>query len=376
MKKQLKVDRKRQLVDAVVADYEERKLKRRELELQWQLNLDFYNGRQNNFVTHFDTMTTARRQFHWQQNECFNHVAPIIEARLARIADEFDEEDELREQATMWSEVTGSAFYKVTWNDGIQVSVHSPFELFPDNLNAQEIEEVNSLIHAKRLSVATIKESWNVDLGYLGEESVLVLERYERPSKEREHGRLTIVAADKLLYDGDLPFVTQLPFVRQTSENMVGNFFGKSVIERVIPVQRAYNTVKNRKVEFLNRMACGVLAVEEGSVDLESLETDGLAPGKVIVYRHGANPPAFMDTGSIPAELEREEERLLKEFETISGGGEISRSANATTTATALEILENRDGRRMTRTMNSVRRALARVQEHTQQLAQQFQGES
>jgi len=362
---------KKQLVDAIKKDFDERKLKRRELELQWRLNLDFYHGKQNSFITSFETMTSATKQFHWQRQDSFNHIAPIIEARLARIASEFVDPDELREQATIWSEVTGSAFYKTVWNDGIKTSVHSPFEIYPDNLSAQDISEVKSIIHAKYLDVLAIKESWGVDLTHLGEESVLVIERYERPCKERAGGRLSIVAADKLVFDGDLPFVTQIPFVCQTSESMVGNFFGKSVIERAIPVQRAYNTVKNRKVEFLNRMACGVLAVEEGSVDLESLEADGLAPGKVIVYRHGTTPPKFMETGSLPAELEREEERLLREFETICGGGEISRSS-VNATATAMEILEDRDGRRMSRAITSVKKAISEVQHHIHQLEDQF----
>ena len=387
---------RKQIVEAIQAEYDERKLKRRELELQWNLNMDFYSGKQNRLITKFNTVIDVGKQFHWQQSESFNHIAPIIESRLARISTYLNEkkasvieeqpliDPSLAEQATQWSEITGTAFYKIFWvadqNGGrAQVSVCSPFEIFPDNQSAGDINEVSSLIHAKDLPVALIKDNWGVDLSHLGTDSVTVLERYERPSKERELGRLTIVAGEKLLYDGELPFMNEeggvrgLPFVRQTSESNSWNFFGKSVIERAIPVQRAYNTVKNRKVEFLNRMACGVLAVEEGSVDLESLEFDGLAPGKVIVYRQGMTPPQFMETGTLPAELEREEERLLHEFETISGGGDITRTAKGNlTTATALEILETRDENRMSRTLNSARRAITEATAQIQRLRSQF----
>lgn len=34
-----------------------------------------------------------------------------------------------------------------------------------------------------------------------------------------------------------------------------------------------------------------ILCVEDGSVDVESLENEGLHDGKVIIYRQGANPP-------------------------------------------------------------------------------------
>lgn len=66
------------------------------------------------------------------------------------------------------------------------------------------------------------------------------------------------------------------------------------MVERTIPIQRAYNAVKNRKHEFLNRIAVGVLAVEDGSVDVDNLETEGLSPGKILVYRQGSNPPRLM----------------------------------------------------------------------------------
>ncbi|MCX4286529.1 MAG: hypothetical protein OSJ68_04460, partial [Clostridia bacterium] len=90
-----------------------------------------------------------------------------------------------------------------------------------------------------------------------------------------------------------------------------------SVIERVIPVQRAYNAVKNRKHEFLNRLAMGVLTVENGSVDTDNLEEEGLSPGKILVYRQGAEKPSLMDSGDVPADFAYEEDRLLSEFETV-----------------------------------------------------------
>ena len=421
-----KIERTRlDIVKNVLADYEERRTKRRADELQWTLNMDFFNGKQNSYVTNFDTLTTAGKQFHWQRQECFNHIAAIVESRLARITahrsdllpvgeDEAGvllcrkvldsalhktKFDELAEQAAQWSEVTGSAFYKVFWDatkgdqvgvvkngeseiaitlGDVSICVVNPFELYPDNMNAGDISEISSMIHAKTLPIAQIKETWGIDLSGKGEESVLVLERYERPTCARPNGRLTIVADQKLLFDGELPFITEedgsrgLPFVRQTCEKRVGKFFGRSVIERAIPVQRAYNTIKNRKVEFLNRMACGVLAIEEGSVDIESLENEGLAPGKVIVYRAGSAAPKFMETGTMPAELEREEERLLREFETISGGTDTTRIESGNTSGVALEILAEQSNRRIARTILSCTKAKINIGCRILRLYKQF----
>lgn len=63
------------------------------------------------------------------------------------------------------------------------------------------------------------------------------------------------------------------------------------IIEALIPYQRQYNSIKNRENEILDRICLGELAVEDGSVDTDVLESEGLYPGKVLVYRQGANPP-------------------------------------------------------------------------------------
>lgn len=70
--------------------------------------------------------------------------------------------------------------------------------------------------------------------------------------------------------------------------------YGKgSLVERLIPVQRSYNKIKNKELEYINRISVGVLCVEDGSVDIDELEEEGVVPGKPIVYRQGSLPPTF-----------------------------------------------------------------------------------
>lgn len=71
--------------------------------------------------------------------------------------------------------------------------------------------------------------------------------------------------------------------------------YGKNgLVSRLIPVQRAYNKIMNTKMEIINQIKYGVLMVEDGSVDVDVLEEEGLAPGKILVYRQGANVPQLM----------------------------------------------------------------------------------
>ena len=38
-----------------------------------------------------------------------------------------------------------------------------------------------------------------------------------------------------------------------------------------------------------------ILCIEDGSVDLEALQNDGLTDGKVLVYRQGSVPPYILE---------------------------------------------------------------------------------
>lgn len=92
------------------------------------------------------------------------------------------------------------------------------------------------------------------------------------------------------------------------------------LVSLLVPVQRAYNAVKNAKQEFINRLSYSNILVEDGSVDIEVLEEEGLGAGKVLVYRQGANVPQFVyeDVEKYKC-YETEIDRLLKEFNIIVG---------------------------------------------------------
>jgi hypothetical protein len=347
----------RLLIDELKQDYEKRKGERKALECQWRLNTDFYKGKQNKFLTEFSNIANIEKQYFWQGREIFNHIGPLVESRLAilseikpEIADNVVADilrkinfDKLVEQGNFWQEVCGTVFYKVVSGDPIKIAVCSPFEIYPDKLTVSDMGEIGSVIHAKTVDSSLVIEKWSKN-------------------------RLTIIKDDKLLYDGELPY--PFPFVRGTSEIMAGEFFGKSVVERAIPVQRAYNAVKNRRAEFMNRMACGVVAVEEGSVDIENLEIDGLCPGKIIVYKKDSREPKFMDAGGIPSALQDEEQRLLAEFATITGGGDFisELTARANIGATSLQLINEQTKVRLRRPIQSIRDIYSEVENRIKEI--------
>lgn len=445
-----------EIVSEIKEDFKRRREARRPIELNWRLNMNFVIGNQYATITQRGDVEECGKQYFWQQREVYNHIAPILETRLSKLARvkaqatvrpaSSDDEDvasasiatkllaavskendfsSLLASANTWSEITGSVFYKIIWNPergraldasgsvregDVSITVCPPFEIFPENTAVSDLDSQPSIMHAKVMSADEVKRMWGKDvkggdvnvfsfdnadvvggLGYsatvpkliseIRKDAVIVIEKYEKPSAQFENGRLIIAAGDTLLHIGELPYINGedsargYPFARQVCLEQLGSFFGGSVVERIIPVQRAYNAVKNRKHEFMNRIAMGVLAVEDGSVDTDNLEEEGLSPGKILIYRQGSTPPMLMSAGQVPAEFSREEEKLLNEFIMISGVSEVTTYSQVpanVSSGTAISLLLEQDDTRISLTADSLREAVRRIGKHILRLYKQF----
>ena len=447
------------VVQETLDDFKRRQEERKSFENQWQLNMNFYMGNQYCTIGYGGKVEDFDKQFFWQEREVFNHIAPIIENRLSKLGrvkpiisvvpatnDAVDVKsaqiskkiinalsskidfNQIIDEATKWSEICGTVFYKVVWNNelgqtiavneegkklkggDVDISICSPFEIFPDSVSRERIEDCESVIHAKAFSVDEVKRKYGIDvcgedinifsldstsfgLGGLGysfsankiaegvkKDSVIVIEKYIRPNAENTNGRLIVVAGDQLVYDGEMPYENgsegerEFPFIMQKCMNQPASFWGASVIERIIPVQRAYNAVKNRKHEFLNRLSMGVLNVEDGSVDLDNLEDEGLCPGKVLVYRQGSKAPEFLTGEKLSGDFAEEEKKLLDEFSSISGVYDISedRYVASNLSGSALEILINQYQQKLSSASDNMKNAIKMLAKQVLRLYKQY----
>lgn len=458
-KKIEKEEFEKQIVDEVLKDFEERQFERKSFESTWQLNINFFLGNQYCFVSPAGEIIENGKQYFWQEKEVYNHIANIIELRqskLSRVRPSLtvipfsdDERDiacaktskkilkavshnlnmsKILSKGTMWSEICGTAFYKVDWNNNlgkvvglnpaggvikegdVEVSVVSPFEIYPDSSTYNSIEDCMSIIYARSFHKDTVKNIWGVDvegknldvysldglsvsggLGYASisnsmakkvkKDQVIVLEKYEKPTIEYPNGRLIIVAGDKLVYNGELPYINKaenkrgFPFIRQVSIPTPNCFWGMSVIERCIPIQRAFNAVKNRKHEFMNRLTMGILAVEDGSVDVENLEEEGLSPGKVLIYRQGANGPKMLCSDNLPIDFKNEEEALLNEFKTVSGVNDFLNQGNLSygnISGVALQLMIEQDDVKLSTSSEEIRYSAQEIAKQILRLYKQY----
>lgn len=347
--------------------------------------------------------------------------AKILEAA----ENETDARGQLSEMVP-WSETCGVVFKKEAWNfekgrilgytqqademgnpvgqptplyeGDIDPTIVSPFELYAENPFAS-FKENRYVIHAKAYPIDEIRDRWGVEvkaedvdaftlqpnaignrgLGYGQggfristvklEKHAVVKEYWERPCKKYPNGRLIIVAGGKLLYQGDLPFHVgkdnkpDIPFIPVYCIKKPGMFYGDCIVPRLIPVQRRYNALRNRKAEYLKRVAIGQLITEADSIENdEELDYNGTAPGQRIIVRKGTTiMPKYMEHGSLPADFDKEEATLLGEFRALSGVSDISKVSQAPSgmsSGIAMSIALEQDETRLSTTASNIEEAI------------------
>jgi len=463
----------KEIVDFVEKEFERRQKERIPFELQWRLNIAFIEGNQYVQINEVaQTLDRIPEDYWYEQREVFNHIAPNIEARQARLgkmrpvlkvrpgsSDKSDiratkvstqllqsvqHEQKIRNkmhEVIRWLELTGTCCIKNIWNPDagplvpqidpqtgepmvdpatgqpvliregdLEVVVCPAPEIFPESPYNQKIEDNRSIIHAKIYPVKVVKEIWGVDVppeeskvvrlqelmtggGFIGKtytsgmreslkEAVIVKEYHELPTKKYPMGRLIVVANHKLLSFGPLPYKIGkdgklgLPFVKMCCIERPGLFWGRTVIERLIPLQRRYNALRNRKAEYLSACAIGGWIVEENSiVDMADLEASGNAPGYICRYRAGTNPPQRTINPPLPSAFETEEQTLLTEFSILSGVSEVSRQSKAppgVKSGIAMSLALEQDETRLSDTANNIELGLVECGSQWLRLLKQF----
>lgn len=481
------------LANFVNAEYQRRQTERRAFEIQWRLNLEFLNGNQ---YLEINPTTMAieevAKPFFWTEREVFNQISTITETRISRLTRQkpilktrpasVDQSDQSAAKISSmllqsawheqeidvayndlyipWLEVTGTCFFKVTWNKkkgrkiyegpdpnmmpgqsedlptlegdqaedskplftqepkivtlyegDIETSVVPPHEIYPDSSWRDDVQYCKSIIHARAYHIDDIKDMWGVSveseevdaitlqsinsgLGGLGyasgsfrssskklKDHAIVKEYYERPSARYPQGRFIVVAGDKTLFAGVLPYQIgrnmelELPFIRTCAVKRVGCLWGTSIIERCIPIQRRYNAVRNRKAEYLNLVAIGQWYEPEGSLD-DDAELNN-APGNRIRYRMSPNgaKPEPVSFPSLPASFENEISTLLSEFTSVSGVSELSRYSEAPAgvkSGVALSIANEQDDTRNGLTAAHIANAVTTLGKYWLRMYRQF----
>lgn len=312
-------------------------------------------------------------------------------------------------RAEWWTSICGTGFLKDYWDPNKKdsqgnvgdfcIEPATPFHVFVPDFDTEELEEQPFILHVTTKSVDWVRSTYpqfggkveaNVNaasdllddsfMGMIGAQSpnsknaVLCIEAWIKPKGHRlfPQGGMFQIVGDKLVYftrtypykHGEFPF-SKLEGIPS------GKFYGTSIIEDLIPLQREYNRTRSQIIENKNRMAKLQLMAPRGSIEVQKITSE---PGQVILYTPGFNPPTPLPLQNLPPYVLQEIQNLQQDMDDISGQHEISRGQNPAqvTAATALSYLQEQDDTKLSGTIESLEAGIEKLGKHILSYASQY----
>lgn len=316
------------------------------------------------------------------------------------------EAQRLRQQyskAAWWNILTGVGFIKTHWDQtcidkssgeygGIRYDNVSPFNLFIPDLREQDIEDqpwvqyatIRPLewcytFYAKELNGRTLKPSVSsgnsiVDEGHLNissgaatPDSCIVYETWVKPGADKRWpDGAVIISIDNILiqfYEG-MPYSHgQTPFTKfEHIQN--STFYADSPLVDLIELQKEYNELRTDISEAGRRMGRPQLLVQRGSLSAQRLTNEA---GLIVEYKAGTPAPQPLALPPLPQYLVDQQDRVLTDFEDLSGQHEVSKgnAPPGVTAGTAIAYLQEKDDQYLTSQYQSVEDGYGKIASHT-----------
>lgn len=308
-------------------------------------------------------------------------------------------------QTMLWTLCTGTGFMKTYWDPnkksdqwkpnpilGPQTPPDgdfcyenvTPFHIFVPDLLQEDIEDQPYVIQIQTRSPEWIKLNYGLEVppnvmeatdilndsflnlvgaGEFRRDSVLCFEVWVKPGNVEfmpNGGMFTIVGPHLVQFVEGNPYIhQQYPFVK-IPHIPTGRFYGDSVISDLVPVQREYNRTRGQITENKNAMAHQKLLAAKGSVVASKITTE---PGQVVEYNLGYPAPTPLPMQDLPNYVLQELDRLLMDFEDISGQHQVSKGQvpSGVTAATAINFLQEQDESMLSVTHAGIEEAFEKI---------------
>ena len=356
-------------------------------------------------------------------NELDDYAKAEVSTNVLQHTQKVSDFDSKKNTMIHWNELCGNCFWLSWWDkdkgekyaveqllemgeDGVEKNKEvayfqgdldygliTPYEIYPESIFKQTVEAQRSIILEQVKTVDDIYDLYGIKVegsnvetfeltpvgsgggfGYenttvtIGHRTVdnaeKVITYFERPSKHKPNGQMIIIVGDsELVYYGDLPY-SRIPIIQSVCIETAGQFFGRSTIERLIPIQRAYNGCVNRIHEYIKRIAIGSYITEEGSIDIEEYEQDGQAPGAMLIYKQGSQPPIPVPNGQLPQEVMTERYNLKQDMEYAAGVSQLmvyGSTPSGVNSGKAISNLMEIDNTRLSLTGDNIRNSVRKL---------------
>jgi hypothetical protein len=319
-------------------------------------------------------------------------------------------------QTMFWSLCAGTGFMKTYWDPKKKSSqwkplpphgpntepdgdfcyeMVTPFHIFIPDMLTEEIENQPYIIQIQTRTPEWVKLNYGmavapnvmeatdilndsflnlVGAGDVKEDSVLIYEVWVKPGHVEfmPNGGMFTIVGDKLMQfvEGNPYMHNQYPYVK-FPHIMTGRFYGDSVITDLVPVQREYNRTRGQINEAKNKMGHPQLMAAKGSIVASRITTE---PGQVIEYNLGYDPPTPLPLQNLPNYILEELNRLLMDFEDISGQHQVSKGQvpSGVTAATAINYLQEQDETMLSTTYSSIEEGFEKIGFQTLNYVKQY----
>lgn len=310
--------------------------------------------------------------------------------------------------ATFWTVVTGNGFLKTYWDATTKDPVShelgcvrygsvTPFHLFFPDLRETSIEDQPFVIHAYEKDVSWARNQWpeelkNVSPSEMGavdkpagipdtevqpkSDTVYVLEVWVKPgaTKLLPQGGLAHVVGNVLVgvsrkgipYEHGLYPYTHIPHIP------TGIFYRDSPVDDLLALSHEYNELRTDIARAARLMGRPQLIAERGSIVSAKMTNE---TGLVIEVNPGFRPPMPLQLPELPSYLVTQQDRVLQDFEDVSGQHEVSRGqapGAGVTAGTAIAYLQESDDQYLTPQYRGLERAYEKIAKQSLELFVEF----
>lgn len=351
-------------------------------------------------------------------NEAEDIAKAEVSSKLLQYCQQITSFKASKDRLLSWVELCGTAFTLSYWDkdagdtiaqvmlDGsdevqeihlgdIRLGLLSPYEVFPASLTIETVEEQPNIIVEQVFDVDTIRDTWGIDVdgtevetyqmmpepeGMTGHgrmnttfginrvtrgNSERVISYYEPPSRALPRGRLIIVIAGRVVSYTELP-AGIMPIVAFKAKRQAGLFFGKSVIESLIPLQRSYNDLQNKIMDYAAVVVNAPLLSPEGSLDIDALDdAGGISAGMMVEYSPERGEPHYMNYPDFPSVLISQRDTIASDMEYTAGVSQLMVYGATASSASgkALDTRREIDMTRMSLTGDEIRNGVRKMAE-------------
>lgn len=296
-------------------------------------------------------------------------------------------------RALWWTLNCGTGFIKNWWDfnlEDVMFKQETPFHILCPDFREEELEGQPFLVHAQTRTPEYVKMHFKTALdgspvdpdkstaedimdesfinligtqGLTKQRNILLLEVWIKPGAHPmfPDGAFYTIVGDKIVQGfQQWPFKHgKFPYAK--FDHIPGaKFYGTSLIEDLIPLQKEFNRTRGQIIEAKNRSSKPQLVAPRGSVDASKITTE---PGQVIFYVPGFDPPQPLPLSPLPSYVTQELDRILLDWSDIAGQHEVSKGQvpPGVTAATAISFLQERDESKLTPTFDSLEEGIEKL---------------